>query len=71
MTLEQRQDYYDRLSRHDWFHEMSESSAVWNAGRKEAVSLQRAAAESVELNDLYDAFAEHRFNGAPKPERPS
>ncbi len=71
VTLEDRQAYHDRGSAHDWLYEMSDSAGVHEKGRREQRSLSMVADNSIELAEIYDAWATYKFNDGPKPERPS
>lgn len=71
-------DYWDALTQHDWFYEMSDDHRVWAKGRSNQARMERISKESPEHKKLYDGFEKHVFSGqqvygtekAPMPERP-
>lgn len=76
-TLQQAQDFWDQLERHDWFYHFSDDHRVWVRGESDCKRLEDLA-ESLGLTPMLKAFAEYHFSGesfgkpqAPKPERPT
>lgn len=48
-------EYFDRLERHDWFHQMADDHRAWERGQREERELVRIAAEHPELSALWTA----------------
>lgn len=70
-------ELYKELERHDWFHARSDSREVYQRGRSKQIELLTAARKVVGGEELYTAFAKHKFSGPafgtpkePKPEMP-
>ena len=65
-------EYYDLLETHDWYHPMSDSSKVEEAGRKAEKQLKELANKKglsfVQLFEDYHAFM---WNEKSKPIRPT
>lgn len=72
-------DYWDKLSRHDWYYNYSDDGSVWRRGEENESKLIAISRQSPEHKALYDGFKEHHFTGEgwtkkekfPKPERPA
>jgi len=69
-------EFYDELEKHDWYHMMSDSHAVWQAGVRSLERLQELAKETPVhqgLLDAYQAYIRGRIQGkrVSKPKRPN
>ena len=70
-------DFYDLLTKHDWFYCWSDDNRVFQAGEAARKNLEAiAAGDQVKLNLLLE-YGNHVFSGkpwgtvqAPKPARP-
>ena len=60
-------DYFIRLSGHDWFFDYSEYHPTWKAGFEEQKELLKLAALSPQHKEIYDQWKEHKFNHGPLP----
>jgi len=58
-------NYYDRLQRHDWYHEFSDDHRYYSSGRKDRQELMAISEQSPEHKALYLAFYDHMFSGPP------
>lgn len=64
-------EYYDMLSRHDWFYMMSDDRSVYSRGSSNEGKIQSIAKQSPEHRDLYEAYVAYTWKKGPKPERPN
>jgi hypothetical protein len=64
-------EFYDILSRHDYFFAMSDDSAVWRRGQAERDRIERISGESPAHRELWLAWADAKNRGTPLPPRPS
>ena len=71
------QEFWDKLSSHDWYYPMSDDGRSYHAGKDSESKLLSLAKESEEHQALYDAWVAHKWSGdpwgteqQPRPERP-
>jgi hypothetical protein len=64
-------EYYDKLAKHDWFHNYSDSNAVMERGAQVQRVLAQDAHNGEAFLDLYKAFNDYKFHDGLKPERPT
>lgn len=69
--------FYELLSKHDWYYDWSDDRSIWARGKSSLVLIQGIAAQSQEHLALFNGFKKHYFTGrpwnneqAPKPEKP-
>lgn len=62
--------FYDRLIRHDWFHEYADDFSAWEAGNTEQTALETAAGASPEHRALYTAVRAWKMDRGPAVARP-
>lgn len=55
---------------HDWYYSYSDDPGVYREGAESEADLARIAAKSPELMDMYQAWRDHMFGSAAKPEEP-
>lgn len=77
MPLPTLEAFYDMLNKHDWYYHFSDSPTVYTNGYNASKVLSDIASLSKEHLELYQAFEDHYFTGAPfgsakieKPKRP-
>ena len=75
--INEQQQWWDTLNRHDWYYHFSDDGRVWRAGEAATAKLESEARVEPWKQTMYEAFAKHMFSGdawnteqAPKPERP-
>jgi len=71
-------DFYDELSRHDWYYQFSDDYGVWQRGERDSARLTVISCESPRHGALMEAFTKHYYSGkpwgtpeSPKPDRPT
>lgn len=69
-TLEDRQAFYDRLARHDWWYSYSDNHGVYMRGANEETALHILAREVPDFAELMVEFGGFAHAGKPKPARP-
>ncbi len=65
-------EYWNMLSRHDWYHEYSDDQSVWRRGNEYMSRLRQFQNQSPEHRKLFDTFYDHHFPlpGKPRPDIP-
>jgi hypothetical protein len=64
-------DYYNRLTRADWFAAYSDDRGVRNRGEERLAALKAEAADNgPEYVSLFEAYRDHKWRGAPAPAVP-
>ena len=64
-----KEEYYERLSTHDWFYYMSDDYSVYKNGRVNQSELYSIAETDDELMGMYNEWLEW-CNGTYRGERP-
>lgn len=71
-------DYWDQLSKHDWYWDFSDDHRVWRRGSDEQGRLENIGGQSAAHKILYDGFVASMFSGEawrtekkPVPTRPT
>ena len=63
-------EYYQQLTRHDWFYEYSDDHSVWQRGSDKERQLMRDARKDKRAETLFEAYRNYMFKGGDKPEAP-
>lgn len=64
-------DFYKQLQNADWFAAYSDDRHVRNRGEERLDALKaEATAKGPEFVELFTAFRDHKWRGAPKPAEP-
>lgn len=51
-----RQEFFDKVNRHDWFYEYSDDHRVWREGSNSFDTIRNAMKENAEFRAIYDEF---------------
>jgi len=62
ITVDQFNEYVERLDFHDWYYEFSDDNGVWLAGQAKAQSLRTEAMADPIFSELYKARYEQAFD---------
>jgi hypothetical protein len=72
ITMDDLNQYYTQLERHDWFYDYSDDYSVWARGCTERSRLRGMASKHPRFDELYRAFSTWVYDKSkPKPERPN
>lgn len=58
-----KEKFYDMLSKHDWYYQMSDDNQYFLAGAKSESEIYHVIKEHPELVPMFKAFYDHMFNG--------
>jgi hypothetical protein len=64
-------EFYDILSRHDFWYDMSDDPGVRRRGREQREEIERIAGESPAHDKLWLAWYAARTTGSAMPPRPT
>lgn len=61
LTLEQFDNYLNKLALHDWFYDFSDDNNVWKSGKAARQSLMEEAAKHTILAQAYTAWGNYVY----------
>lgn len=72
LTIKQKQDFYDKLARHDWWYNMSEDPTAYRKGRSEHLAITSMLGLDGWYRAMYNAWCDYKASGDPtlRPVRP-